>query len=94
MQSKYMTIRQVSRLDKDHVVSEQRYQYPIPDSEEDRDITDVLRLMLKNISDFIRREEIPLDRGDALEVEKIVCKYPSVSGVIEVTFDDDVQGNV
>ena len=77
-----MTIRQYSDLIEGEVVAEGQYSADDPG-----DAIDVLRLVLHNRSDFIKREEIPLHQ-DALQLKKMDFTYPGVAGRLEVLFPD------
>ena len=76
-QAMKMTIRQISDLDKERVISERQYLDPNPS-----DIVGVLQLILNNCSDLMKREGVSLDQ-DSIDLKKFVFNYPSLSGVIE-----------
>ena len=77
-----MTIRQYSDLIEGDVVAERQYSADDPGN-----VIDVLTLVLRNCSDFIRQEEIALLQ-DAIELKRIEFRYPGVAGRLEVDFSD------
>ena len=77
-----MTIRQFSDLIEGEVVAERQYSADDPG-----DVTGALRLVLRNCSDFIRLEDIPLHQ-DAIQLKKMEFTYPGVAGRLEVLFAD------
>ena len=77
-----MTIRQYSDLIEGDVVAERQYSADDPGN-----VIDVLTLVLRNCSDFIRQEEIALLQ-DAIELKRIELRYPGVAGRLEVDFSD------
>ena len=58
--SEKMTIRQISDLVKGDVVSECVYSYEPPSSGH---ITDMILLILRNCSDYLRREGVPVSQS-------------------------------
>ena len=77
-----MTIRQYSDLIEGNVVAERQYSAGDPGN-----VIDVLKLVLRNCTDFIKQEEIALAQ-DAIELKRIDFTYPGVAGRLEVAFPD------
>ena len=77
-----MTIRQYSDLIEGDVVAERECSADDPGN-----VIDVLTLVLRNCSDFIRQEEIALLQ-DAIELKRMEFTYPGVAGRLEVVFPD------
>ena len=75
-----MLISQISDLQEGNVVGEQEF-----DDESPADIQDVLALVLRNCTQYLRKEERPITQT-SIKLEKLVLSYPGVAGVIEVTF--------
>ena len=75
-----MLLRQISDLQEGEIVSEQEF-----DDETPADIHDVLALVLRNCTQYLRKEERPITQN-SIKLDKIVLSYPGVAGVIEVTF--------
>ena len=77
-----MTIRQFSDLIEGEVVEKRQYSSGDPG-----DVTDIIRLVLHNCSDFLKQEEIPIHQT-AIELKKMEFTYPGVAGRLEVVFTD------
>ena len=73
-----MIVRQISDLVQGSVVSQQRYLNETPE-----DILEVLRLILGNCTDFMRREGTPISQ-DSISLEKLTLSYPGMAGHLEV----------
>ena len=73
-----MIVRQISDLVPGSVVSQQRYLNETPE-----DILEVLRLILGNCTDFMRREGTPISQ-DSIRLEKLTLSYPGMAGHLEV----------
>ncbi len=73
-----MIVRQISDLVQGSVVSQQRYLNETPE-----DILEVLRLILGNCTDFMRREGTPISQG-SISLEKLTLSYPGMAGHLEV----------
>ena len=73
-----MTVRQISDLLEGEVVGERKYCDDPP-----TEITGVLRLILRNCSDYMKREGITINQ-DTIELEKLTLRYQGMAGVIEV----------
>ena len=73
-----MRLRQVSDLVEGTVVGQREYLYEPPSN-----ILGMLRLILNNCSEFMKREGIPISQ-DSIELQKLVFTYPRMAGYIEV----------